>query len=282
MAAVLESGRSVALCLVALLAAVACGGPAVTPSARPATAALSGTYRGAGSGAALESLTALAKKFMEQNAGALIKLEDANAETAVVLVQSGEVDFGFLSRDLRPEERGKVSLVPFAGTGTGIAVNPANGVTGLSKEQIRAIYGGEITDWAQVGGAPGEIRVIQREPGSAVRASFESYVFGGKPAYGKNVIEVVESTATYKAVRDFKGAIAMITVQKTTVEDPTMRVLAVDGVAATTRNVNSGAYPMRRPIYLALNVDPAKVRPAVTAFIDFIKSPAGQDILAGF
>jgi len=274
------SVRSLAAGVAAAVLVAACGGAA--PVASPPPPPLAGTYRGAGTGAALESLTALAARFSQHNPNVAIKLEDVGSETSVALVASGDADFGFISRDIKAEEKGKVVAIPYAGTGTGLAVNAANPVSALSKEQVRRIYSGEITDWSQVGGQPGEIRALRREQGSSTRASFEAYFFEGKPTYGKNVLEVVESTATYQAVRDFKGAIAMITIQKTTAEDRTMRLLAIDSVAATTRNVNSGAYPVRRPIVLLLHPDSSKVKPAVLAFFEFIKSPEGQDILAGF
>ncbi len=259
---------------------VACGG-AVQPPLR-ASAVPAGTYRGAGTGAGLESLTALAARFQRLHPGVVIKLEDVGADTSVALVSKGDADFGFLSRDLKAEERTRLTAIPYAGTGTGLAVNLANAVTSLTTEQVRKIYSGEITDWSQVGGPPGEIRSLLRETGSSTRASFETYFFAGRPTYGKNVIQVVESAATYQAVRDLKGAVAMITIQKTTVEDTTLRLVSLDGVAATTRNVNSGIYPVRRPIILTVHPDPAKVRPAVTAFFQFIKTPEGREILAGF
>ncbi len=259
---------------------VTCGGLTVgSPQASPLTP---GTYRGAGTGAGLESLTALATRFQAKHAGVTFKLEDVGADTSIALVANGDADFGFLSRDLKPDEKTRLTSIPYAGTGTGLAVNPLNAIGALTTEQVRKIYTGEITDWSQVGGQAGDIRPLVRERGSSTRASFEAYFFAGKATYGKNVIEVVESVATYQAVRDFKGAIAMITIQKTTAEDKTLRLLAVDGVAATTRNVNSGAYPVRRPIILTLHPDPARLKPAVSAFFDFIKSPEGQEILAGF
>lgn len=257
---------------------VACGGLA-SPSGSTAPA---GTYHAVGTGAGLESLTALAARFQSRNPGVQFKLEDVGADTSVALVASGDADFGFLSRDLKPEEKTRVTAVPYAGTGTGLAVNTLNVIGALNTDQVRRIYAGEITDWSQVGGQPGEIRPLIRETGSSTRASFEAYFFGGKPTYGKNVIEVVESGPTYQAVRDFKGAIAMITIQKSTAEDPTLRLISLDGIAATTRNVNSGAYPVRRPIILTLHPDPSRMKPAVAAFFDFIKTPEGQEILAGF
>lgn len=266
--------------LAALLSAliVGCGG--AVPS-RSATVP-GGSYRGAGTGAGLESLTALTKRFEALHPGVSFRLEDVGADTSVALVASGDADFGFLSRDLKTEEKPRLKSIPYAGTGTGLAVNPLNAIGALSTEQVRRIYSGDITDWSQVGGQPGEIRPLVRETGSSTRASFEAHFFGGKPTYGKNVIEVVDSTQTYQAVRDFRGAIAMITIQKTTAEDPTLRLLALDGIAATTRNVNSGLYPVRRPIILTVHPDPARLKPAVQAFFDFIKTVEGQEILAGF
>ena len=261
------------------VALVACGGATQTPQAGGVPG---GTYRGVGTGAGLESLTALAARFQSRHPGVTIKLEDLGADTSIALVASGDADFGFLSRDLKPEVKTRLQSIPYAGTGTGLAVNPLNAIGALTTEQVRKIYSGEITDWSQVGGQPGEIRPLIRESGSSTRASFETYFFGGRPTYGRNVIEVVESGPTYQAVRDFKGAIAMITIQKTTSEDPTLRLIALDGIAATTRSVNSGLYPVRRPIILTLHPDPARAKPTVKAFFDFIKTAAGQEILAGF
>ncbi|HKY51203.1 MAG TPA: substrate-binding domain-containing protein [Candidatus Limnocylindria bacterium] len=263
-----------------MLALVACGGaPLQTAGSSPVPP---GTYRGVGTGAGLESLTAIAARFQQRHPGVTIKLEDLGADTSVALVASGDADFGFLSRDLKPEEKTRLRSIPYAGTGTGLAVNPLNAIGALTAEQVRRIYTGEVTDWSQVGGQPGEIRPLIRESSSSTRASFEAYFFGGKPTYGKNVIEVVESGPTYQAVRDFRGAIAMITIQKTTSEDQTLRLLALDGIAATTRNVNSGVYPVRRPIILTLHPDASRVKPTVTAFFEFIKSAEAQEILAGF
>ena len=272
--------QNVYLAALVALALVSCGGLPVGEA--QGTTLPAGTYRGVGTGAGLESLTAIAARFHAKHPGVTIKLEDVGADTSIALVSSGDADFGFLSRDLKPEERTRLRSVAYAGTGTGLAVNPLNTVGGLSTEQVRKIYTGEYTDWSQVGGQPGDIRPLLRESSSSTRASFEAYFFGGKPTYGKNVIEVVESGPTYRAVHDFKGAIAMITIQKTTVEDPNLRLVALDGIAATTRNVNSGVYPLRRPIILTLHPDASRIKPAVTAFFEFITTAEAQEILAGF
>jgi phosphate transport system substrate-binding protein len=259
--------------------AAACGsGPFGQPTAAPARA----HFFGSGTGAGLELMTALTTRFSEMHPEVRFEMEDVGQDTAVANVATGKADFGFISRELKPEERTKVRSIPFAATGTGVAVNPGNGIAGLTKDQVRRIYAGELKDWAQVGGSSGEIRPLLREFGSATRASFESYFFDGPPVYGNNVVEVTNSGPMLQALRDFKSGVGMVTVQKSTVEDSSIRILAINGVAAITRNVNSGVYPVRRPVILLLPDTESPISPRLRDFFEFIQTEEGHDILAGF
>jgi phosphate transport system substrate-binding protein len=60
-----------------------------------------------------------------------------------------------------------------------------------------------------------------------------------------------------------------------------IRMLAIDGVPATRATVADGSYKVLRPLYLVYNRDPAKVKPAIRAFLDWVQSPEGQQLLAG-
>jgi phosphate transport system substrate-binding protein len=237
---------------------------------------------GSGTGAGLELMTALTTRFTELHPDVRFELEDVGQETAVANVATGKAAFGFISRELNPGETNRVRSIPFAATGTGLAVNPANPVEGLTKEQVRRIYSGEITDWAQIGGTPGEIRLLLRELGSATRASFEAYVFDGAPVYRPSVIEVANSGPMLQAVRDFKTGVGMVTVQKSAADDPSIKLLAINGVSATSRNVNSGVYPVRRPIVLLLPDTESPISPRLREFFEFIQTDEAHDILAGF
>lgn len=244
---------------------------------------LAGTYFGGGSGAGLEQIRALAKGFSALHPGVEFKLDDAGSETGIALVSNHQIDFGYISRDLTPEESRKFTSVPLMGAGTAIAVNPANPVVGLTKDQVRDIFSGKITDWAAVGGQPGHaIQVIIREPESSTRATFEAYVFGGSnPQYPASAIHVVESKEAYAQIRTLKDSIAMVTLQTSTQNDTTIRLLSLGGVAATIANIATGTYPIRRPVQLFTAAD-APVKPAVKAFIEFIRSPEGARILSAF
>ncbi len=265
---------------VSVLALVACG---TASRGAPAKDPLAGIYFGSGSGAGLEQVQALGKRFSQLHPGVEFKLDDAGSETGIALTSQNQIDFGYVSRDLAPNEIGKVSLIPLTGAGTALAVHATNTITGLTKEQIRDIFSGKITDWGAVGGQPGrQIRMIVREPESSTRSSFEAYFFGGaKPIY-PGAINVVESKEAYAQIRAEKDSIAMVTLQTSTQNDPTMRLLSINGIRATTTNIANGTYPIRRPVYFFTAVDPTKVKPAVRAFVEFIQSAEGAQILSNF
>ena len=256
---------------------------ACAPTSAASKEPFAGTYFGSGSGAGLEQVQALAKRFSALHSGVEFKLDDAGSETGLALVSQNKIDFGYVSRDPSPAESGSVALTRLTGAGTAVAVNAANPVTGLTKEQVRDIFAGKITDWGAVGGQAGhQIRVIVREPESATRSSFDTYFFAGAAQTYPNAINVVESKEAYAQIRELKDSIAMVTLQTSTQNDVTMRLLALNGVAATTANLASGAYPIRRPVYFFTAADPTKVKPAVKAFVDFLKSAEGLEILSAF
>lgn len=59
---------------------------------------------------------------------------------------------GMASRELKDSELEK-GLVPtvIAMDGIAVIVNHKNGLTGLTSEQVTAIYTGEITEWPEIG-----------------------------------------------------------------------------------------------------------------------------------
>ena len=159
-------------------------------------------------------------------------------------------------------------------------VNATNPLPGLSRLQVRNIFSGAITDWSQVGGPAGPISVIVREPGSSTRSTFESFVFEGERAYRADVIEVNEKGPMLNAVRGLQGAIGMATLSTDTLADPSVRFLAIDGIEPTMDSLRQGAYPIRRPLYLTYRATGLKA--AVEAFLEFVRSPEGQRIIARF
>ena len=168
--------KSLILALAALLVA-SCGG--ANPIARPTDDPLAGTFVLKGGGGALDAVKALTSGFSASHPTVIWQgFDDVGSDAGVSLTVSGNVDLGYISRDLRSTEKGTVETIPVGASGTGVGVNTSNSVKALTKEQVAKIFTGQITDWKDVGGAPGKIRVLLREPESSTRSAFESYFFG--------------------------------------------------------------------------------------------------------
>ena len=270
--------KAVSLASVVLLAS-ACGLGAAVPTASPDPFA--GNYRGQGGGGALPQMRELTKQFSALHPGMTWTLEDVGSDASPTLVDSGDTDIGFMSRDPKDAEKTLVNTFPLGAAGTGLAVAASNPVSGLTKDQLAKVFTCGVSDWKDVGGAAGKIRTFIREPISATRTTFESYVFGKtKPAYCKDVVEVNDLPTTVSSLQQFPGGIGMVTMSDTTYNDKSIKLLAVDGVAANADNLRTGKYGIRRPLWLIWQKSDAKLKPAMKAFVDFVQGPEGQKILA--
>lgn len=256
----------------------ACGGAsAPTTQVDP----LSGRYRVSGGGGTIPAITALTKRFTELHPGVLWDIENVGSDAAIASVQRDEANLGGVSREMSAAEKTAVASLLIGVSGTGVAVSAGHSVSDLSKDQIKAIFSGTVTNWSQVGGTPGEIKVFVREPSAATRQIFDDYIFDGKPAYRTDYTPVDSADSTLKALYSFKDAISMLTITDKTLTDPKIKLLSVNGVLPTISDLTSGKYPMRRPLYMVYNASPTKVKPAITALVEFAKSAEGQKILSG-
>jgi phosphate transport system substrate-binding protein len=63
----------------------------------------------------------------------------------------GICDIGMASRELKDSEKEKgLHATVIAIDGIAVIVNPENSVSGLTTEQVRKIYTGEITKWSEI------------------------------------------------------------------------------------------------------------------------------------
>jgi len=275
-------GRGVGLLVAALMVLGACGGAGtVLPTPVKTKDPLAGDYVASGANGANPQMTALITRFSQLHPGVNFKLNDIDTETSIVNVNTGDVDFGYIGRDLRATEP-KITLTGIGFTGSSLAVNAANAITNLTKDQVAKIYGGTIKDWTDVGSTAGPVKAFRREAASSTRTTIESYVWGpAGPAYSQDVQEIFESADTIKAIGAFKGSLGTVTLSAKNLKDTTMKLIGMDGVQPTLANLNNGSWKISKPSYMTTNADPAKVKPAIKALLDFVKSPEGQKIIAG-
>jgi len=272
--------RALPFILTALLA-----GCATAPAASPTGDPLAGTYTGFGSATTLDQAMIVTTAFTKLHPTVTFKLNVTDTETSIVKVRNddADVDFGFIGRELAPSE-GALQTTLIGATGSAFAVNAANPVRALRKGQLADLLTAKVTDWSAVGGS-GAVKVIVREPTSQTRSSLENYIFGtARPSYPTAVTTSAASSASTEmldALTSFSGALGMVTIDSVTLTNKNIAVIAMDGVMPTQQNALNGSWPVRRALYLTTNADPTKVKPAIRAFIEFLKSPEGQKAIGG-
>jgi len=111
-------GRGVGLLVAALMVFGACGGVGgtVLPTPVKTKDPLAGDYVASGANGANPQMTALITRFSQLHPGVNFKLNDIDTETSIVNVNTGDVDFGYIGRDLRTTEP-KITLTAIGFTG---------------------------------------------------------------------------------------------------------------------------------------------------------------------
>lgn len=216
----------------------------------------------------------LAEAFMDKNPDVQIDIQGGGSTAGVQAAIEKTADIGNSSRNLKEEEKSAgLTETTIALDGVAVVINPANTVTDLKKEDIVKIYKKEITNWKELGGPDKEIVVISREAGSGTKDCFDS-ALGLKEEEVKADI-IANGTGVVQA--NVSGNEAAIGYMSLGSVDETVKKVAVDGVEANAENVKNGTYSISRPFLMLTN---GQMKDVVKAFIDFILSDEGQDIVS--
>ena len=257
----------------------ASGNNETTGGASQTTAAqntkLEGTLTLSGSTSMEKLATALGEYFMEANSGVTVTAEFTGSSAGVEAVLAGKCDIGDASRNLKDSEKesGAVENI-VAIDGIAVVIDKKNTVTNITKDQLIAIYTGQVTNWSELGGSDTPIVVIGREAGSGTRGAFEEILkIEDACTYA---VECDQTGAVMAKVAATEGAIGYVSLD---VVDDTVTAVSLDGVAATAENIVAGSYFLCRPFVMATKGEISAQNELVQAFFEFIKSEDGQAII---
>ncbi len=112
---------------------------------------LTGTVTLAGSTSVAPVMEVIAEKYMELNEGMTIEIQQSGSGAGITSTIEGVCDIGMSSRDLKDTEIAEgVSATKIAMDGIAVIVNNANSIEGLTSEQIKNIFVGDVTNWSEV------------------------------------------------------------------------------------------------------------------------------------
>ena len=245
-------------------------------SAADTTDDLSGSIQMVGSTSMEKLANALSEAFMEKYPNVTVTAEFVGSGAGIEAVNNGTADIGNSSRNLKDEEKaaGAVENI-VAIDGIAVCVDPANTVTGLTKDQLINIYNGTTTNWSEVGGADAPIIVVGREAGSGTRGAFEELL--GLEDACKYANELDSTGAVMAKVASTPGAIGYVSLDAL---DDSVVALALDGMEASADNINAGKYFLSRPFVMATKGEISEQSDLIHKWFDFVLGDEGQQVAA--
>ena len=269
----------------AAAALTACGGSAssaaassvasTASSAAASTApgSLSGNVATGGSTSMKNVIAALTEGFAEVEPGVTVSYDPTGSGAGITGATDKTLDIGLSSRALKDEEKNDVDGTVIALDGIAIIVNKASKVEDLTVDQLKQMFTGEITNWADVGGDDGEIVLIGREAGSGTRDGFESIVDVKDSC--KYAQELTATGAVISAVEANPLAIGYASLSAV---GDTVKMVTVGGVECSEETVKDGSYEVQRPFVFVTNKS-VTLSEQAQAFFDFATSTDAADLI---
>lgn len=157
-----------------------------------------------------------------------------------------------------------------------VVVHPENPIDNLTYDQIVGIFcTREIDDWSFLGLDPQPINALAREARSGTRALFEDFFCGPRGIHAR--VEAAEVTALQTALVDDPSTITFVSLSEAMGKPLGLRPdPAGPPIRPSQQNIIRGAYPLYSDLYL---VTPGPSEDEAEHFVDYVLSPAGQDVV---
>jgi phosphate transport system substrate-binding protein len=243
------------------------------------SASLAGTpIKTGGTGSALAVLAALGTAFNQSHPDTdVVILKALGSSGAIKALGAHVLDLAASARPLTPTELGQhfdavdVAHTPLVFAG-------AKAYPGLTLAKVADIFEGKQATWPD----GSVLRLILRPQHdtetmllAAVSPAMEHAVGRALARPGMYVALSDDEAAT--ALQTVPGAFGLTTLAMIVSASRPVHVLPLDGVVPSPATLSNGRYPLFKPLYLIVRENASE---PVRAFVSFIRSPHGAEILA--
>jgi len=274
---------------IALIAAAALALLAVALPAAPARKMI----QIKGSDTMVNLIQILAEEYMAKTPGAAIAVLGGGSGTGITGLINQTCDIANSSREWKPKEIDQawdkgVTPRPFvvAVDGLSIVVNEKNPIGELTVAQVAALYRGEIKNWKTLGPYEKPVSLYGRQSNSGTYVFMQEFVLGNKN-YSTDMKEMNGNAQIIEGVLQDEGAVGYVGVgylfDGTGQVRKGLKVVKISkepngtGYVPTDKAaVDSGDYPIARPLYMSTNGKPKGV---AAAFLQWIVGPEGQAVV---
>lgn len=226
-----------------------------------------------------------AEVFMDENPQAQIAVTGGGSGTGIAAIINGTADIAQSSRAMKNEEMDQAKANGFelkeivAGRdGIAIAVHKSNEIETLTMANLKDIFTGKITNWKELGGNDAEISLYSRESNSGTYAFFKEFVLKDEE-YAQHSMLMPSTGAIVEGLKQDVNGIGYIGLGYLTDDVKAVPVAKEAGDQSflpSLDTINSGDYPVARPLFLYVAGEPQGV---IKLYVDFILGSGGQAIV---
>ena len=235
----------------------------------------------------------LAEEYMGKTPGAAIAVLGGGSGTGITGLINQTCDIADHSREWKQKEIDQAwekgvqpRFFVVAVDGLSIVVNEKNPIDQLTMAQVGALYRGEIKNWKTLGNYQAPVSLYGRQSNSGTYVFMQEFVLGNKN-YSADMKEMNGNAQIIEGLLQDEGAVGYVGVGYLYDENHKIRkglkVLKISKEPNGTgylpmdkAAVESGGYPISRPLFMATN---GKPKGPVAQLLGWIVGPEGQAIV---
>ncbi|MCK8828012.1 phosphate ABC transporter substrate-binding protein [Natroniella acetigena] len=226
-------------------------------------------------------------QLYQKEHGFEIIVQGGGSSLGVDNTTSGESDIGAVSRSLTEEEKEEVEYITIGLDALAVIINSQNGIEEINKQQLIDIYTERITDWAEFGLESRDIVLISKMTGRSTLDLFEGYTDLESPSrkgasasqrISEQAHEIGSNLEMITVVGGIPNSIGYVSLGTASVlqqQGAPIKILPLDGVDYTERNIVRGDYPIIRELNLVYQTKTDEI----ADFIEFLMSDIGREII---
>ena len=218
----------------------------------------------------------IAEAFRAANPDVTFEIAAEGSSTGVKAIITDTAHVGMSSRDVKETEIAEaksngvdMNKIVVGKDGIAVIVNENNPIKNLSVAQVGQIFTGKVTNWAALGGKPGEISAYTRNTSSGTYVTFQKMAMNEED-YGGQTSKMAGNEAIASEVANNPNGVGYVGLAY--IDTPGVKVVSVDGIAPS-----NPAYALARPLFYLTNGEPTGL---TKQFVEYTLSPAGQKIVA--
>jgi phosphate transport system substrate-binding protein len=227
-----------------------------------------------GSTTVLPIMQSVSESYMAANPHVQIELSGGGSGNGIKALVEGQTMIAMSSRDIKPTETDQAKAKGVTPFRTAVAVdalvpvvNPANQVSALSLDQLKAIYMGTVSNWKELGGDDAKIVIISRDTASGTFETWAEMVMKGEKVTQTALMQP-SNGGVVQAVSNNRNAIGYVGIGYVSKGTKSLKIGDVPATAATAL---ANTWPLSRELYVFTNGQP---QGPIQAFIAYLLDPA--------